>query len=169
MTALITLREDRQLFFSYAHSLARGDLNDFGKFLGTLSAPVIQPNAYGTLSTDVPNRVLMWGVLKLPSKFQLAPTFEFRTGLPYSNLTALQQYAGIPNSNRYPSFVSLDARIARDFQVSKKYAIRPSLSFFNLTNHLNPEAVHMNVDDPALGYFFGHRGRRYTGDIDFIF
>ena len=111
----------------------------------------------------------MWGVLKLPSKFQLAPTFEFRTGLPYSNLTALQQYAGIPNSNRYPSFVSLDARIARDFQVSKKYAIRPSISFFNLTNHLNPEAVHNNIGDPALGYFFGHRGRRYTGDIDFIF
>ena len=169
VTALVNLREDRQLFFSYAHSFARGDLNDFGKFLGTLSAPVIHPDVYGTLGTDVPNRVLMWGVLKLPSKFQLAPTFEYRTGLPYSNLTALQQYAGVPNSNRYPSFVSLDARIARDFQVSKKYAIRPSLSFFNLTNHLNPEAVHLNVADPALGYFFGHRGRHYTGDIDFIF
>ena len=169
LTAQIKLRADRQLFFSYTHSFASGDLNDFGQFLGTLTAPVIRPNQYGTLSTDVPNRVLLWGVLKLPRKFQLSPTFEYRTGLPYSNLTALQQYYGVPNSNRFPSFLSLDARIARDFQITRKYTIRPSISGFSLTNHLNPEAVHYNIGDPAYGYFFGHRGRRFTGDVDFIF
>ena len=94
LTTQIRLREDRLLFFSYVHSLAVGDLNDFGRFLGTLTAPVILPNEYATLSTNVPNRMLMWGVVKLPEKFQIAPTIEYRTGLPYSDMTASQQYAG---------------------------------------------------------------------------
>jgi len=25
------------------------------------------------------------------------------------------------------------------------------------------------VDDPAYGYFFGHRGRRFTVDFDVLF
>ena len=169
VTAQIRLRADRLLFFSYVHSIAAGDLNDFGQFLGTLTAPIIRPNEYGTLSTNIPNRILLWGVVKLPSKFQVAPTIEYRTGLPYSNLTAFQQYAGVPNSNRFPSFISADLRVSRDFQVTPKYAVRPSVTGFNLTNHLNPEAVHNNIADPSLGYFFGHRGRRFTVDFDFIF
>ncbi len=169
LTAQIRLREDRLFFFSYVHSLALGDLNDFGQFLGSVTAPIIRPNQYGTLGTDVPNRILLWGVAKLPSKFQAAPTIEYRTGLPYSDLTALQQYAGIANSNRFPSFISVDLRLSRDFQVTPKYAIRPSVTGFNLTNHLNPEVIHNNSADPAFGYFFGHRGRRFTLDFDFIF
>ena len=42
-------------------------------------------------------------------------------------------------------------------------------SSFNLTNHFNPEAVHANTGDPAFGYFFGHRGRRFTVDFDVLF
>ena len=67
LTAQIRLREDRLFFFSYVHSRAVGDLNDFGQFLGTLTAPIIRPNEYGTLGTNVPNRMLLWGVAKLPS------------------------------------------------------------------------------------------------------
>ena len=26
-----------------------------------------------------------------------------------------------------------------------------------------------DANDPAHGYFFGHRGRRYTADFDFLF
>jgi hypothetical protein len=29
--------------------------------------------------------------------------------------------------------------------------------------------VHANTADPAYGYFFGHRGRRFTVDFDFLF
>jgi len=36
-------------------------------------------------------------------------------------------------------------------------------------NHFNPEAVHFNTADPNFGMCFGHRGRRFTGDFDFIF
>ncbi len=169
VTAQVRLRADRLLFFSYVRSDAAGDLNDFGQYLGTLTAPLIRPNESGTLSTNIPNRILLWGVAKLPQKFQVAPTIEYRTGLPYSNLTEFQQYLGTPNSNRFPDFVAVDTRVSRDFQINPKYAVRLSVTGFNLMNHLNPEAVHNNSADPAYGYFFGHRGRRFTLDFDFIF
>jgi len=43
------------------------------------------------------------------------------------------------------------------------------VSSFNLTDHFNPEAVHANIADPAFGYFFGQRGRRFTADFDVLF
>ena len=76
---------------------------------------------------------------------------------------------GVPYANRFPSFVSLDSRFSKDFKVSPKYTIRPSISGFNLTNHFNPAAFHGNIADPAYGLFFGDRHRRFTADFDVIF
>jgi hypothetical protein len=159
----------RELFISYVHSSARGDLNDFNNFLGSFPVPVIRPDVSARLASDLPNRFLAWGVVSLPHKFQVAPVVEYRTGFPYSALNATQDYAGTPNGRQYPPFFSLDSRISKDLQVSTKYAVRLSLASFNLTNHFNPEAVHPNVSDPAFGYFFGHRGRRFTADFDVLF
>ena len=161
--------EGRQLFFSYVYSRARGDLNDFNNYLGSYPIPVIRPDVVGTLPTNMPNRFLAWGVVQLPMKFRIAPVMEIRDGFPYSTFNALQQYVNVPNTSRFPVFESLDARISKDIRVSPKYSVRLSLASFNLTNHFNPEAVHYNVDDPAYGYFFGHRGRRFTVDFDVLF
>lgn len=169
IVAQVRVREDRQLFFSYAHSRARGDLNDFGRFLGTVPAAVIRENQYGTLGTDLPNRFLSWGVVRLPRKFQIAPVVEYRTGFPYIDTDAAQGYSGVPNRNRFPDFLSFDSRFSKDLKLNSQYSIRLSVSAFNLTNHFNPEAVHANTADPAYGYFFGHRGRRFTVDFDFLF
>jgi hypothetical protein len=155
--------------FSYVHSRARGDINDFGRYLGTFPVPVIRENHYANLPGDLPNRFLAWGVIPLRYKFRVAPTVEYRNGFPYSAVDAAQNYAGTPNDKRYPHFLSIDSRFSRDFQVNPKYAVRFSISSFNLTNHFNPEAVHLNVADPAYGYFFGHRGRRFTADFDVLF
>jgi hypothetical protein len=169
-TARVRLHgEGRQLFFSYVYSRARGDLNDFNNYLGSYPVPIIRPDEIGNLPTSMPNRFLAWGVVQLPMKFRIAPVMEIRNGFPYSRVDALQQYVGVPNTSRFPDFVSLDARISRDIRINPKYAVRLSLASFNLTNHFNPEAVHYNVDDPAYGYFFGHRGRRFTVDFDVLF
>jgi hypothetical protein len=168
-TARVKVTGGGELFFSYVRAKGRGDLNDFATFLGTFPAPVIRPNEYGTLPADLPNRFLAWGLLQLPARFRVAPVVEYRSGFPYSVLDAAQQYAGIPNGSRFPDFFSLDSRFSKDIQVNPKYAVRLSVSGFNLTNHFNPEALHYNVDDPAYGYFFGHRGRRFTLDFDVLF
>ena len=169
VTAQVRLRPDRQLFFSYTRSNARGDLNDFGRFLGTVPAAIIRENQYGTLGTDLPNRFLTWGVVRFPRGIQIAPVIEYRSGFPYIRNDVQQRYAGVPNSVRFPTFASVDSRFSKDLKVSKKYSVRLSISGFNLMNHFNPEAVHSNTGDPAFGYFFGHRGRRFTADFDFLF
>ena len=75
----------------------------------------------------------------------------------------------LPGRIAIPLFLSVDARLSKDIKVHPKYSVRLSLSSFNLTNHFNPEAVHNNIDDPSFAYFFGHRGRRFTGDFDVLF
>jgi hypothetical protein len=158
-----------QLNFSYVYSRARGDLNDFNNYLSSFPAPIIRANQVANLPASLPDRFLAWGVVRLPRAFRIAPVVEYRSGFPYSTLNAFQDYAGIPNSNRFPHFFSLDSRVSKDIRVNPKYSVRLSLSSFNLTNHFNPEAVHANISDPAYGYFFGHRGRRFTADFDILF
>ena len=161
--------ESSQLCFSYLYSRARGDLNDFNNYLSSFPAPIIRGNQVATLPASLPDRFLAWGIVRLPASFRIAPLAEYRSGFPYSTLNVFQDYAGIPNSNRFPHFFSLDSRVSKDIRVNPKYSVRLSLSAFNLTNHFNPEAVHANSADPAFGYFFGHRGRRFTVDFDFLF
>jgi len=168
-TTRFRLGEERELLFSYVRSSGRGDLNDFGNFLGTFPAPIVRPNQFGTLPGNLPNRFLAWGLVKFPAKIRVSPVVEYRNGFPYTTKDALQDWVGIPNGQRFPKFFSLDSRISKDLQVNPKYAVRVSLASFNLSNHFNPEAVHFNVADPAYGLFFGHRGRRFTVDFDFLF
>jgi hypothetical protein len=169
ISARVRAGAKRELMFSYVRSRATGDLNDFEGFIGSFPAPIIHPNQVATSPTDIPNRFLAWGTLHLPRGFGLAPLFEYRTGFPYVVTDAMQHYVGIPNTTRYPDFLSADARVWRDFQVSPKYSIRLSVSSFNLTNHFNPEAIHWNTGDPAYGLFFGERRRRFTADFDVNF
>ena len=168
-TARWRLTDKRQLFFSYVRGRSSGDVNDFNNYLGSFPAPIIRDNQSGILPGDLPNRFLTWGLVQLPDGWRIAPVVEFRSGFPYSSFDAAQQYVGLPNSNRYPNFFSLDSRIAKDVAVTPKYKVRLSLSSFNLSNHFNPEAVHYNVADPAYGLFFGERHRRFTVDFDVLF
>jgi hypothetical protein len=169
VTSRVRLSDQRELYISYVRSRGRGDLNDFANYLGTFPVPIIRPNTFSTLPSDLPNRFLSWGAFRLPRKFTLAPAAEYRSGFPYLVTDAAQRYVGIPYSTRFPNFLSLDTRVSKDLQLNPKYGVRLSLSGFNLTNHFNPEAVHNNVADPAYGYFFGHRGRRFTVDFDVLF
>ncbi len=169
LTARIRAGADRDIFVSYVRSRARGDTNDFGTYLGSFPLPIIRPNVNGVLSSDLPDRFLAWGSVKLPDGFRVSPVMELRSGFPYSTFDALQNYTGAPNGSRYPCFFSLDSRLSKDIKVSPKYTVRISLSDFNLTNHFNPEAVHNNIADGAFGLFFSQRGRRFTGDFDVLF
>ncbi len=161
--------EKRQLFFSYVKSQSLGDLNNFSNYLGSFPSPVIRPNEYATLPTDLPNRFLIWGLVNLPWKFRIAPIFEWRTGVPYSVLNASQQYVGVPESQRFPNFLSLDARISKDFKVNNKYSVRFSVSANNATNHFNPDSVYSNTDALLYGQFLGQHKRRFMADFDFLF
>jgi hypothetical protein len=169
ITNRVALGHERQLLLSYVNSRARGDLNEFSGFIGSFPVPIIHANQFGTLPTDLPNRFLAWGSVPLPGGFGIAPVVEYRSGFPYVSLDALQHYAGIPNQNRFPNFLSADARLWKDIALNPKYSVRLSVSGFNLSNHFNPEALHWNTADPAYGLFWGQRGRRLTVDFDVLF
>jgi hypothetical protein len=171
LTARFRLHNKDQLFVSYVRSRARGDLNDFNSYFGDFGAPVIRQNQYSNLPFDVPNRLLAWGTFNLPRRITIAPIFEARTGFPYSVLDGGQNFVGVRNSDqtRFPTFLSLDAEIAKEFQVTKKYGVRLSLRVFNATNHFNPRNVSANTADPGFGQFFSSYHRFFSGGFDIVF
>jgi hypothetical protein len=171
LTTRYSWKPGEQMFFSYVRSRSRGDLNEFNRYLGNFPFPVIRPDFFTNLPGDTLNRFLTWGFIQLPRKFSLAPMLEYRHGFPYAQVDAAQNYVGTPNrgETRFPNFFSLDLRVSKDFQVSKKYSVRFSLRGLNLTNHFNPLGIHVNVDDPQFGTFFGFYKRRYLLDFDVLY
>jgi hypothetical protein len=163
--------EHANLNVSYVWSRARGDLNALSDTFVPFEQPVIRPNLSGVLSSDVPHRLVSWGIFDLPWKLTLSPVVDVHTGLPFSNVDVLQNYVGAPNSLRFPTFFSLDARIYREFPLrlpfmgrSTKRKIRLGVYSLNLTNHRNPHDVYNNIASPLFGQFAGYN-RRVNGFV----
>lgn len=169
-TARIGAEPQRQFFFSYIRQHARGDFNDASGYTGNFPFPVVRQNLTASLSNEIPNRFLLWGTYSLPLKLQLNPHIELRNGFPYQPVNVLQQYlaAGTGPQYRFPRYFSLDLLVSKDFQITKKHAIRISVPMRNLTNHFNPLEVHSNIADPQCGIFFGNYPRRFLLDFDFL-
>jgi hypothetical protein len=171
-TARYRPSERNELDISYAWSKARGDLNTLSDTFLPVQAPVIRPNAYGVLPSDIPNRVLVWGFVTLPKKFIFSPVADVHTGFPYSNVDVLQNYVGTPDSLRFPIYFSLDVKLSREFTVhmpfkenAKRRKISIGIFSTDVTNRLNPHDVFNNVSTGApffLGEFAGFQ-RRLTG------
>jgi hypothetical protein len=150
--------KDGDLSVSYIWSRSRGDLNTLGDILIPFEQPVIRPNAYGVRPSDVPNRVVAWGTFHLPFALVFGPVVDVHTGYPYSKVDERQDYVGLPNSQRFPTFFSLDSQVYRDFRIppglhlgSRK--IRLGFYVINLTNHGNFSQVYNNVTSPNFGRF----------------
>ena len=156
-------------------SRARGDLNTLSDTFVPFEQPVIRPNMSGVLASDVPHRLVGWGFFKLPLKLTLSPVVDVHTGLPFSKVDVLQNYVGSPDSLRFPTFFSLDARIYREFALrlpfmdrSSNRKLRFGLYSLNLTNHQNPHDVYNNVASPLFGQFAGYQRRIDGLVLDFI-
>ena len=171
LTARFQLPRESMFYLTYLRSRSRGDLNDFNSYFGDFGAPIIRQNQYSNSPFDVPNRFLAWGTFSLPHRITIAPIFEVRSGFPYSVRDAEQNFVGLRNSDqtRFPRFLALDVEVAKEFQVTKKYAIRLSLSSYNVTNHFNPSDVRSNIGAPRFGEFSASYRRYFTGGFDIIF
>ena len=171
LTAKYTTPKNQPFYVSYVRSKARGDLNDFNSYFGDFGVPLVRPNQYSNLATNVPNRLLAWGNIALPRKITISPIIEWRSGFPYSVVDQNQNFVGTRNASnrRFPNFFSVDAEISKDFQVTQKYAIRLSLKVFNLTDHFNPRNFRNNLSDPQFGTFINSYRRYFTGGFDIIF
>jgi type II secretory pathway pseudopilin PulG len=174
-TVRFTIKEHNEVNASYIWSRSRGDLNNLSDVMIPFLQPVIRPNVYGILPSDVPQRVVTWGVFALPKKFVLSPILDVHSGYDYSNVDVLQNYVGTPNGQRFATYLSLDVKIYRVFQVpfigtksGKIHHIRLGFYSLNITNHGNFNAVYNNVTAPNFGQFVGFLDRRDGAVIDFI-
>ncbi len=166
--------ERSELNVSYVRSQARGDLNTLADVFVPFEQPVIRPDITATFAQDVPNRVVGLGAFPLPWNLTLSPVVDVHSGLPYSEIDTFQNYQGEPNSQRFPTFFSLDLKVYREFQMHlpflgslKNRKLRFGLYSINLTNHSNALDVYNNVSSPYFGHFVGfqHRVNGFVVDV----
>ena len=174
-TAHYDFRERDQANFSYIWSQARGDLNNLSNVNIPFAAPVIRPEVYGILPSDIPNRVITWGIFALPWKLTFSPLMDYHTGFPWSPIDVNQQYVGEPNGKRFPTYFSLDLKLYREFRIpflgnrgGKVHHIRLGIYTLNVTNHGNFSTVYNNSASPNFGQFVGFLYRHEGAIIDFV-
>ncbi len=159
---------------SYVNSMARGDLNTMASTYVPYERPVIETNLFGTLPTNVPERVVTWGRFKLPRKFAVGPVLDWHSGFPFSIYDDLQNYVGPPNSRRLPAFLSLDLQVSKDFRVFfvpwvRKHTLRGTVRVFNLTNHGNYRDVYNTVTSPYFGHYAGLEHSFFDLSLDVLY
>jgi hypothetical protein len=172
VTARYSPNQKAELNASYAWSRARGDLNTLSDTFIPFQIPVIRSNVYGVQPSDIPHRFLAWGFLHLPFwSLVFSPVADMHSGFAYSNVDVFQNYVGIPNSNRFPTYFSLDVKVYRDFPIRIPFRERPKgkirkirigVYSLDITNRQNPHDVFNTVTSPLFGQFDGFQ-RRFTG------
>ncbi len=157
VTAVYVPNERARVSVTYLHSRARGDLNSLSELFVPFAQPVIRPNVYANLPSDVPNRLTALGTFLLPWQMNLNPAVDIHSGFPYSNVDVLQNYVGAPDSLRFPTFFSFDFSVYRDFTVPFHHGHKFRFGVFsvNTTNRRNPHEVFGNTASPYFGNFTG--------------
>jgi hypothetical protein len=171
-TARYSPSEKGEINVSYSWSRARGDLNTLSDTFIPFQIPVIRSNVYGVQPSDIPNRLLVWGFVHLPFwSLVFSPVADLHSGFPYSEYDTFQDYVGVPNSFRFPTYFSLDVKLYRDFPIhipfkerpkGKVRKIRVGVYSLDVTNRQNPHDVFSTVGAPLFGQFDGFQ-RRFTG------
>jgi len=144
------LPHDQQVFVSYVHASAIGELNEVAT--QTIESPLLEPGGRARSSNDARHRVLAWGTLDLPSRVVVSPAIEWHSGFTYSERSSRYTYVGTPNSRTFPAFFSLDLVTYRTITV-RGFDVDLGVQVFNLTNHWNPRDVFPVVGEPGFGQF----------------
>ena len=156
----------RELSVSYVRSRAEADLNAFDADFGTVRRPIIRANEFGLTDTDVPNRVLAFGVLPIGA-WQIAPLLEVRSGFPYSLVDADHRFVGPRNAGaRFPIFRSLDLSVSRAMSIAGR-RVRAGLRMNHVFGNDTPRDVYNNIASPLFGTFANSLVRRLSLTVEF--
>jgi hypothetical protein len=147
-----TLADRGQLFVSYSKIRTSADLNDFGVIYDTLRDPLVFKNESALQPFEVPNRVLLWGVVTLPKGFTLTPGIEWRDGFPHSVFAEDYTVIGRRNRDQFPRFLTVDVALTKRLKIFGRQ-VDVGVQVYNLTSHDNPRDVVSNVASPSFGQF----------------
>ncbi|HXJ96945.1 MAG TPA: carboxypeptidase regulatory-like domain-containing protein [Terriglobia bacterium] len=173
-TLHVRINSNSEWSFAYVNSEARGNLNSLVQLYVPFEAPVIRPDAYANLPSDIPNRLITWGRMQTHVwGIEASPVIDWHSGFPYSFVDEYQNYAGTPNGQRFPQFFSLDLKLGKEFTLPfpwvKNHRLRGALTIFNLTNHSNPRDVYNNVTSPYFQHFVGFQHRFFDSELDIVY
>ena len=138
----------------------------------SIDSPLFTSQAAGPYPWDTPNRLVTWGLLpffKLPciGALDLGYSAEARTGFPYNVINGQFQLVGVPGSERFPNYFSLNLHLEKRFHALGFYwALRGG--YDNITNRENPVVVNNNIESPQFGTFSGFDHRAFTARIRFL-
>jgi hypothetical protein len=159
--------ELQQLSVSYVRSHATGNLNAYDTYFGNFRVPIVRPDQYGLLPTDVPNRLLVRGVFTALG-WTLSPMLEIRDGFPYSLVDQDQQFVGVRNAGRrFPAFYTVDLSIIRSGTLLGR-PVRLGVRGYHLLNNFLPRDVQNNIDSPGFGTFNNSIVRRFALTLTFV-
>ena len=146
--------ERRDLTVSYVRSSGSMDLNNYDQFYGNLRNPIVRPNEYNLIPTDVPHRLLVRGTIGLPGRWDFAPVLEVRSGFPWSAVDEFQDFVGARNrAGRLPRVRAFDFSLSRPWHVWK-YRFRGGIKVYNLFGASAERDVQSNIASPNYGQFF---------------
>ena len=146
-------RDDNELNGSYVRARTTGDLNDFNTLYQNFRSPLFLNNERSLFRLDVPNRILFWGIWRLPGDIVVSPGLEWRFGFPYTVFDEEYRPVGERNrGGRFPQLLSMDVRVTKGITVIGR-KIRVGFQIFNLGSHFNPRDVISNQGSPRFGEF----------------
>jgi hypothetical protein len=144
--------DGHEFYVSYVRSQARGDLNTFEGIEGLSKVPFVQPNEVGPLAADLPNRLIAWGLLRIPGGMTFAPFLTVRNGFPYSAIDDNWVYVGPRNGSRLPWFGSLDISVTRVVDLPRQLPrARVGLKLYNLMSINTEREIQSDIAAPNFG------------------
>jgi hypothetical protein len=152
-----TLADGGELYTSFSKIRTDGDLNDFGLVYDTVRQPLLLNNEVGQQAFDVPDRVLVWGILKLPWGLTLTPGIEWRDGFLYTVFTEDYTVVEERNASKFPSFFSADVALTKRLGLFGREA-DVGVQVYNLGSYENPRDVMSNQASDRFGQFLNTAG-----------
>ncbi len=145
----------------------------------SINNPVFAPQAGGPLPWDAPNRFLAWGWA--PVEKSWFPRFlrpiigdtdvqmlvDYRTGFPFGLISQTGNAVGAPNSQRFPSFGTVNIALERRF-LFHGYLWAWRVGLVNALSRPNPNAVNNDVDSPEFLTYGNGQGRAVNVRLRFL-
>ncbi len=159
----------QSIWVSYVRSSAVGNLNDVASIEGAAKEPFVQADAVGPVAADAPNRLLMWGVFKLPGRVTFAPFLEVHSGFPYLAIDDSWRYVGARNSYRFPVYRSLDIYVNKVVHIPwARPQARVGFKGYNITNAQDPRDVQRDIERPDFGQTYTPTTRFFCGVFEIL-
>jgi len=157
-----------QLYLSYVRSSSEGNTNDFGQVEGLFKDSRLAAAELAPLPSDVPRRLLAWGVFQLPFETTVAPFLDVRSGFPYSAIGDDWSYVERRFERRYPLFASLDLVVNKIVTLPGGMRARVGFKLYNIAGRKNGRDVQADVTSADFGDTYNPLGRQVRGVFELI-